>query len=228
MPTIPHWGYNGNARRYWDFLYGGKLQRIERMIHHYGSELNAIPLLTYYHHHPNDLYTLRVAYGGVLGGISNIEKDGFAPVAFHSYPSTLKNDGITGDYGSGFFGYAINTGSYFYKDSNLGWLAFGGNIDSSNGTIKFIPTTAAKRKVFIPYLNLDVNLEAGEIKEIVYSVRAKKVFIVLSSSDNYTPNAIVSKFGKYSPSSTYKRRSKDKFVIPLSHKKETIMYLERM
>ena len=228
MPTIPHWGYNGNARRYWDFLYGGKLQRIERMIHHYGSELNAIPLLTYYRNHPNDLYTLRVAYGGVLGGISNIEKDGFAPVAFHSYPSTLKNDGISGDYGSGFFGYAINTGSYFYKDSNLGWLAFGGNIDSSNGTIKFIPTTAAKRKVFIPYLNLDVNLDAGEIKEIVYSVKTKKVFIVLASSDNYTPNAIVSKFGKYSPSSTYKRRSKDKIVIPLSHKKETIMYLERM
>ena len=25
MPTLPHWGYNGNARRYWDFLYGGKL-----------------------------------------------------------------------------------------------------------------------------------------------------------------------------------------------------------
>ncbi len=21
MPTLPHWGYNGNARRYWDFLY---------------------------------------------------------------------------------------------------------------------------------------------------------------------------------------------------------------
>ena len=27
MPTVPHWGYNGNARRYWDFLYGGKLGR---------------------------------------------------------------------------------------------------------------------------------------------------------------------------------------------------------
>src|SRR5205085_10096806 len=36
-PAIPGWGYNGNARRYWDFLYGGKLQRIERQIHHYGS-----------------------------------------------------------------------------------------------------------------------------------------------------------------------------------------------
>lgn len=20
MPNIPHWGWNGNARRYWDFL----------------------------------------------------------------------------------------------------------------------------------------------------------------------------------------------------------------
>ena len=24
MPTLPHWGYNGSARRYWDFLYGGQ------------------------------------------------------------------------------------------------------------------------------------------------------------------------------------------------------------
>lgn len=23
MPTMPNWAYNGNARRYWDFLYGG-------------------------------------------------------------------------------------------------------------------------------------------------------------------------------------------------------------
>ena len=36
-PTLPHWGYNGNARRYWDFIYGGKLQRIERQIHHFVS-----------------------------------------------------------------------------------------------------------------------------------------------------------------------------------------------
>jgi hypothetical protein len=35
MPTVPHWGYKGNARRYWDFLYGGKIRRIERQLHHY-------------------------------------------------------------------------------------------------------------------------------------------------------------------------------------------------
>jgi len=25
--TVPHWGYNGSARRYWDFLYGAKDSR---------------------------------------------------------------------------------------------------------------------------------------------------------------------------------------------------------
>ena len=46
MPTVPHWGYNGNARRYWDFFYGAAPGgTTERQIHHYGSGLNAIPAL---------------------------------------------------------------------------------------------------------------------------------------------------------------------------------------
>ena len=58
MPALPHWGYNGNARRYWDFLYGGKIRRIERQLHHYGSGLNAIPVLAHYREHPDDEYLL--------------------------------------------------------------------------------------------------------------------------------------------------------------------------
>ena len=27
QPTVPHWGYNGNARRYWDNIYGGKVSQ---------------------------------------------------------------------------------------------------------------------------------------------------------------------------------------------------------
>ena len=47
MPTVPNWGYNGNARRYWDFYYGAAPGgRQERQIHHYGSGINAIPMLT--------------------------------------------------------------------------------------------------------------------------------------------------------------------------------------
>src|SRR5690606_9970526 len=131
MPTMPHWVYNGNARRYWDFLYGGKAgetSRVERQIHHYGSSLNAIPVLNHFRKDPDDLYLLKVGYGGLLGGIANITKDGFAPAAFHSYPSSLRIDGISGDYGSGFYGYAVNTSSYLVKDQGLGWLAFGGNL----------------------------------------------------------------------------------------------------
>jgi hypothetical protein len=99
MPTIPHWGYNGNARRYWDFLYGGKLSRIERQLHHYGSGLNAIPVLNEYREHPDDFYLLRVGYGGMMGALSNIDREGFASAAFHSFPSTLKWDAYSGDYG---------------------------------------------------------------------------------------------------------------------------------
>ena len=64
MPTLPHWGYNGNARRYWDFVYGGKLRQFERQLHDYGSGSNAIPVLAYYRAHPDDYYLLRVGYGG--------------------------------------------------------------------------------------------------------------------------------------------------------------------
>src|SRR5258708_2134176 len=59
-PTIPHWGYNGSARRYWDFLYAAKYSRIERQLHHYGSGINAIPVLAAYREHPDDFYLLRV------------------------------------------------------------------------------------------------------------------------------------------------------------------------
>ena len=46
MPTLPHWGYNGNARRYWDFYYGAAPGgTTERQLHHYGSGINAIPVL---------------------------------------------------------------------------------------------------------------------------------------------------------------------------------------
>ncbi|HEY0074853.1 MAG TPA: DUF5695 domain-containing protein, partial [Abditibacteriaceae bacterium] len=109
MPTVPHWGYNGNARRYWDFLYGGKISRIERQIHHYGSGLNAIPVLSEYREHPEDFYLLRVGYGGTMGALTNIDQEGFASAAFHSFPGSLKWDPYSGDYAQNFFGHAHNT-----------------------------------------------------------------------------------------------------------------------
>tara|TARA_R110000868_G_scaffold98706_2_gene271801 strand:+ start:104009 stop:106726 length:2718 start_codon:yes stop_codon:yes gene_type:complete len=192
MPTIPHWAYNGNARRYWDFLYGGKAgktSRVERQIHHYGSSLNAIPVLKHYREHADDLYLLKVGYGGLLGGISNITQDGFGPSAFHSYPSTLKIDGISGDFGSGFYGYAVNTAAYITKDDDLGWLAFGGNIIIKAELIEVDITTAARSKVFIAPKKMWLTLDAGTFQNVIYNTRTGGVSITLNRKTNFTPNA---------------------------------------
>lgn len=192
MPTMPHWGYNGNARRYWDFLYGGKAgetSRVERQIHHYGSSLNAIPVLSHYRKDPEDLYLLKVGYGGLLGGISNITQDGFGPAAFHSYPSTLKIDGISGDYGSGFYGYAVNTSSYLTKDEDMGWLAFGGNLSQKEAVIELEPTTAARSRVFIAPKKLWLTLDAGSFKKVVYNSKTGDVTLTLDSKSTHVPYA---------------------------------------
>lgn len=47
-----------------DNIYGGKLMRIERQIHHYGSGLNALPLISHFESNPTDFYLLRVGFGG--------------------------------------------------------------------------------------------------------------------------------------------------------------------
>jgi len=191
MPTIPNWGYNGSARRYWDFLYGGKLRRIERQLHHYGSGLNAIPVLTEFRNNPDDLYLLRVGYGGLMGSISNITEDGFGPAAFHSFPSTLKIDGLSGDYGPNFFGYAINTATYITHDNDLGWLAFGGNLVQKNNWINVKITNGAKSRVFVAPAAIWLTLNAGTFNTVSYNTQSGDVSILLDKTDKYTPQAFL-------------------------------------
>ncbi|KAH7026659.1 uncharacterized protein B0I36DRAFT_294801 [Microdochium trichocladiopsis] len=170
MPTVPHWGWNGNARRYWDNYYGGKLRRLERQIHHYGSGLNAQVLLGAFRSNPQDSYLLRVGYGGISGPMSNINAEGFAAASFHSWPDTLKWDGISGDYGPGFLGLALNTGTYIAQDPSLGLVAYGGTLSVSNGTATVRTTDPTRRKVFVGPLGLLVYTDAGIISEVSYRV----------------------------------------------------------
>lgn len=194
MPTMPHWAYNGNARRYWDFLYGGKAgetSRVERQIHHYGSSLNAIPVLSHFRKTPDDLYLLEVGYGGLLGGISNITQDGFGPAAFHSFPSTLKIDGISGDYGSGFYGYAVNSASYLIKDEDMGWLAFGGNLSQKNDIVTMQVTTASKSRVYIAPKKMWITLDAGRIQKVEYNTGTGKISLILERETEHVPSAFI-------------------------------------
>jgi len=189
MPVVPHWAYNGNARRYWDFGTAGKISRIERMVHHYGSGLNAIPVLEAYRQHPNDFYLLQVGYGGLMGSIANINQDGFAPCAFHAFPKTLKDDAYSGDYGSGFYGYSVNTATYLVNHPEFGWLAFGGNLEQKADVIEVRPTTAMKARIYISELGLSINFNAGAINKLRYDTRTKKIILSIDPADTYTSNA---------------------------------------
>lgn len=191
-PTVPHWGYNGSARRYWDFVYGGKLSRIERQLHHYGSALNAIPVLSAYRDNPTDFHLLRVGHAGTLGALANVTEEGFGPGAFHSFPSTLANDGISGDYGCGFFGYATNAGTYIIKHPTFGWLAFSGNLSEKKGAIHVEVTTASRGKIFLAEESLYITLDAGEVKELHYNPKTKVVELTLDDSQSsFAPYTLI-------------------------------------
>ncbi|MCH7415442.1 DUF5695 domain-containing protein [Belliella sp. R4-6] len=189
MPAIPHWGYNGSARRYWDFQYGGKIQRIERQLHHYGSALNAIPVMHEYIDNPENLYLLRVGYAGMVGGVANVTEDGFGPAAFHSYPEMLAIDPYSGDYGSGFFGYAVNSKSILLHDKTFGWLGFGGNVKEIEGNIKLELTSGGRKQLFLAPEKLLVKLESGNILEASYNPESGKLHLLLDKANANTKHA---------------------------------------
>ena len=222
MPTVPHWGYNGNARRYWDFIYGGKLRRIERQLHHYGSGLNAIPVLSHYREHPDDTYLLRVGYGGTMGALTNIDQEGFASVAFHSFPSTLKWDAYTGDYGPNFFGHAVNTATYVINHPEFGWQSFGGNLKVDGDWVRVQPVDSFRMRVYVAPRGLWLTLDAGNFASVAVNIRTHAVRIGLSAATSYTPQARlrveqpakVTGVGTYHPRQQL-TRERDAYTIPL-------------
>jgi hypothetical protein len=234
MPAVPHWGYNGNARRYWDFLYGGKLRRIERQLHHYGSGLNAIPVLTAYREHPDDFYLLRIGYAGMMGALSNIDQDGFASAAFHSFPSTLKWDAYSGDYGPNFFGHALNTATYVIDHDEFGWQAFGGNVDIEDNIVFIKPLDSFRKRIYIAPLGLWLTLDSGFFEEIKIDTANRSVEIGFEASTPETPSARlrieqtakIAGVGNYIPEGI-SNTERGAFVLPLQPETVWIRLIEK-
>ena len=188
-PAIPHWGYNGNARRYWDFLYAGKLRRIERQIHHYGSALNAVPLFDAYRANPGDFHLLRVAYGGLMGAMTNIDEEGFGSAAFHAFPDAMRFDALSGDYGMGFFGHAYATATYLVNHPTFGWLGFGGAVAESGDRIRVEPRDSGQSRLFVAPVGLWITLHAGKIESAEYSSATGTVTVHLGPANAHTAAA---------------------------------------
>jgi hypothetical protein len=222
-PTIPHWGYNGSARRYWDFIFAAKDRRLERQLHHYGSSLNAILLLSQYREHPDDFYLLRVGYGGTMGALTDIDKEGFASAAFHSFPDMLKPDPLSGDYGPNFFGHSWNTATYLVNHPEFGWLAFGGNVSTKNGTVTIEPLDSARTRVYLAPFGIWLTLDSGNFQSVELNPKTRSVRVGLSPSDQFTSEARLhieqtaklKGIGTFRPSASFKLERED-YVVPLS------------
>jgi hypothetical protein len=224
MPAVPHWGYNGCARRYWDFIYGGaKIDRLERMIHHYGSSLNATVVLSDFRDHPSDLYLLRVGYAGMMGSLSNIDQDGFPSMGFHSFPDTLRWDPISGDYGLNFFGHVENTGTYLVNHPDFGWQAFGGNVSVSGSTVDVTVLDSLRKRVYVAPAGLWLTLDAGRFQAIRFDAQSHAVRVTLAPADANTPSARLRveqlakdvQVGTYAISGSF-TKERDAYVIALT------------
>lgn len=235
-PVIPSWGYNGSARRYWDFIYGGdpKYSRIERQLHHYGSGLNAIPLLVEYRLHPDDLYLLRAGYGGVMGPLSSIDEKGFASAAFHSFPDKMTFDPYTGDYGPNFLGHALNTGTFLTHDNAMGWICFGGNVEEHHGIVHTTILDTSRDRLFIAPLGLWITLDAGHLVSADFDPRKHTVQLHLAAATQFISSArlrLTQTSANHEPSSwalaTQTHLDAGANVIPLGAEETTITLTER-
>ena len=193
MPTVPNWAYNGAARRYFDAPVNGNYwTEVVQTTNHYGSAINAIPVLDAYKRDPADFYLLRIGYAGMDQILANIDAQGFASYGFNTDPVHLDFDPYTADYGIAFFGYARNAGAYVVHHPEFGWLGFGGDVlPQTNGTVRVTPRDGFRRRVFLAPLGLWLTLDAGTLEQVTFDPRAKSVRVTLAPATPDAPTALL-------------------------------------
>ncbi len=226
-PAVPHWAYNGSARRYWDFIYGGsKITRVERMLHHYGSSLNALPVLSEFRQNPDDVYLLRIAYAGMIGPLTNIDQQGFPSMAFHAFPDMLKIDDRTGDVGLAIAGHTRGTASYLIDHPEFGWQVFGGKVVKVNNgkSITLLPRDSFRKRVYLAPWGIWLTLDVGQFNSITIDTSSDEIQLTLSDATGFSPAArlrieqpaAVSGVGSYRVMGSY-ATERGATVIPLNN-----------
>lgn len=170
--------------------------RIERQIHHYGSGLNALPLIAAFESSPTDYYLLRAGFGGLSGPLSNIDEGGFAAASFHSFADTLAWDGYSGDYGPNFSGHSMGMGTFIIDHPTFGWQAFGGNIISTSPAVQVQIKDSVRRRVFIAPIGALLSLDAGAFSAVSYDPTAQTVTITISAVAEGTTGAASAPVGR--------------------------------
>ena len=194
--SVPNWGYHGSARRYWDYgvngcpeLNGG----IERALHHYGSGLNALPIMHAFDRNPDDIYLLEVAMGSITGPLTNIQLNGASSMGLHGDPSKLIHDYYDADYGMAFYGLASLHSAYAVNHKVLGQVVCylcDLTLSANNTVWTITPRDAFHRRVYIEPLGTAFSLDTGTIDSAMVDWHAKTVMLVLSVVPSPAPFAV--------------------------------------
>ena len=235
LPTVPNWAYNGAVRRYFDEVVNNtRWPDVVRVTNHYGSPLNAMPVLDAFRRAPSDFYLLRTGYAGMQQPLANIDNEGFASGNFDADPAILDFDPFSSDYGIGFYGFSQNEGTYVVHHPNFGWLALGGATRLlANGEVEVSPRDAFRQRVFIAPLNLWITLDAGAIENVRFNANTKTVRLTLSPSTPATPRALLrlnqDALGDLPSHWELQQKhalEREAFVIPLTENKTSIVLRE--
>jgi hypothetical protein len=101
----------------------------------------------------------------------------------------LKHDGISGDYAQNFFGYAINTATYFLRMREFGWQVFGGAFAANGTRLTVTPRDAFRTRVYLAPVGLWLTLDAGTFARIEFDSATNQVRAALGPSDPFAPVA---------------------------------------
>ena len=185
---IPNWGYHGSARRWGDFstvsnpkyfINGG----IERILHHYGSTLNAIPIMLSYERNPDDVYLLETGIGAVAGVMTNVQPQGWTSMGFHADARHLFHEPWIGDWGLALYGHAVLSTSYLVRHPTLGWQAYLGDLtvngDNKDERVTLQPRDSYHRRMFLEPIGTALELDTGEFVSAVLlpGMSYKRVYI---------------------------------------------------
>ncbi len=231
LPTVPNWAYNGAGRRYFDEAVNfTRWPDVVRITNHYGSPLNALPVLDAFRRDPSDFYLLRTGYAGIQQPLANIDNEGFAAGNFDADPAILAFDPFSSDYGIGFWGYAHDEGIYAVRHPTFGWLALGGDIRLlPDGDAEVLPRDGFRQRIFIAPLGLWISLDAGTIESVRFNPTTKSVRLTLSPATTATPvarlrlgqSAIGDLPSHWAPQQKF-ALEREAFVVPLTTKNTTL------
>jgi hypothetical protein len=180
--------YHGSARRFWDFGVNGNPPQcigIERVLHHYGSGLNAIPILHGFEMTPDNIYLLEVGIGSISGVLTNIQSaNGSSSMGFHADPSLLQHDGYTADYGMAFFGHSQLSSSYLVQHPDIGLVAYLGDLVQIENDWGLVPRDSYSRRVYLEPIGTAFELDSGSFSFVSINMATSTIQVNLVANSN--------------------------------------------